>query len=71
MKLSERIFKEHKFPLIKPTMFNQEQGYDVNSVELFLEERKNRVGSIWRNQPFIVILFIYRLPFVCRTVFFA
>lgn len=38
MKLSEKIFKEHKFPLVKPTMFNQEQGYDINSVELFLEE---------------------------------
>lgn len=46
MRLSEEIFKKGKFPVVKGNMFNQIEGYDIPSVELYLEQVGTRVEKI-------------------------
>lgn len=46
MKLSEKILNEKGFTVIKPTVFNQAQGYDIAEVEAFLEDLAIAVESL-------------------------
>lgn len=46
MRLSEEIFKKGKFPVVQGNMFNKVEGYDIPSVELYLEQLGIRVEKI-------------------------